>query len=466
MTLSDLWTQIWNLEEQGEFAKTSQIISNYLTSQEGESLNLSDKESLEYEIDRLYRIARDYRKTPDEVYSQLTADVKNMSPEEFQKLIDTRYLDWKIIDGNLKFFNSSKSNLFIRYPEYAARKIVPAEPSHELIAWDFYQKAKAASQNTDSPYVVPQKYRMKMTITVKPDGVEEGKIIKCWMPFPRDVASQKDIKFLSSDPEVKILAPENAWMRSAYFEKPARKGEPTIFTLNYEYTGYGRYLPIDPAKVKPYKTRSAEYKKWTQERPPHVVFDRKVKELSREIIGKENNPYLKARKIFDWIAYNTKYSYAHEYSTIPNITDFVLTKRYGDCGQHGMTFITLCRYNGIPARWQSGWSLRPGDENLHDWTEIYLEGYGWVPCDPDMGVWVTSQNTVLTDEQSRLLREYYCGNLDHYRLIVNNDHSQPLIPSKKSFRSDTVDFQRAELECEGLNLYFDKFGYDLEVTRF
>jgi hypothetical protein len=465
MNLGDLWTQIWNLEQQGEFSKTSTLISDYLRSEEGAALKASDKETLEYEIDRLYRIGRDYRKTPDEVYAQLTDDVKGMNQEEFQKLIDTRYLDWRNIDGNLRFFNAAKSNLFIRYPEYVARKITPMAPNHEVIAWNFYQKAKEAAKNSSSPYVLPQKYQMKMTITVKPDVVEDGKIIKCWMPFPREVASQKDIKFISSDPEVKVLAPGDAWMRSAYFEKQAKKGEPTVFTLNYEYTGYGRFLLIDPAKVKPYKTQSAEYKKWTQERPPHVVFDRMVKEVSKEIIGNEKNPYLKAKKIFDWIAYNTRYSYAHEYSTIPCIPDFVLTKRYGDCGQHGMTFIALCRYNGIPARWQSGWSLRPGEENLHDWTEFYLEGYGWVPCDPDMGVWVTSQNTELNEEQSKLLREYYCGNIDHYRLIVNNDHSQPLTPAKKSFRSDTVDFQRAELECDGKNLYFDTFNYDLQVTR-
>ena len=147
------------------------------------------------------------------------------------------------------------------------------------------------------------------------------------------------------------------------------------------------------------------------------------------------------------------------------IPDFVLERRYGDCGQHGMTFISLCRASGIPARWQSGWDLRPGGENLHDWTEILIEPYGWIPVDPDFGVWVTSQKKTLTNEQSSVLRDFYVGGMDNWRLIVNNDHGVNFIPPKKSFRSDDVDFQRAELECEGKNLYFDKFSYDMNVIR-
>ena len=60
-------------------------------------------------------------------------------------------------------------------------------------------------------------------------------------------------------------------------------------------------------------------------------------------------------------------------------------KGYGDCGQEAMLFITLCRLNGVPARWQSGWNTFSRDKSNHDWTEIYLAPYGWMPADPYMG---------------------------------------------------------------------------------
>ena len=463
--VNPIWKKINTLQDQGNFKQCSTYIEKYLQSDSGKKLTAPDRRKLEYQVDLLNRIRRDYRWDDATVYSQLTAAVKDVTKTEFNKLIKDNYLNWRILDGKRMFFVSSVSNLFMRYPEYAARRVTPDDSAHNEIAWNFYQKALEAKNTSDSPYILPQKYQMEMTITVEPDAVPAGKTVKCWMPFPREVASQKDIKFISSNVPLIKLAPGDAPMRSAYFEQKATKGKPTEFKMKYEYTFYARYQPIDPAKVKPYNKKSAEYIKWTEERPPHVVFDKDIKTLSKEIIGKETNPYLKARKIFDWISFNTKYSYALEYSTIPNIPHYVLSHRYGDCGQHGMTFIAFCRYNGIPARWQSGWSLRPGDENLHDWTEIYLEGYGWVPCDPDMGVWVTSQNSTLTPEQSRLLREFYTGNIDHYRMIVNGDHARNFTPVKKSFRSDDVDFQRAELECNGKNIYFGTFKYDLQVNR-
>mgnify|MGYP000308507213 CR=1 FL=1 len=41
------------------------------------------------------------------------------------------------------------------------------------------------------------------------------------------------------------------------------------------------------------------------------------------------------------------------------------------------------------------------------------------------------------------------GGIDSWRMIVNSDYSMPLVPEKKYPRSETVDFQRGEVEWEG-----------------
>ncbi|HWY76716.1 MAG TPA: transglutaminase-like domain-containing protein, partial [Verrucomicrobiae bacterium] len=184
--------------------------------------------------------------------------------------------------------------------------------------------------------------------------------------------------------------------------------------------------------------------------------------LSAKIVGNETNPMLRAKRIYDWLSDHLQYSYALEYSTIPNISDYCRSKGYGDCGQQGLLFITLCRYNGIPARWQSGWNMFPGDTTNHDWTEIYLAPYGWMPVDPYMGNYAMRYITTLTEADKREIRDFYFGGLDHYRMAANSDHSQQLTPAKQSFRSDDVDFQRGELEHSGTNIYFDKFSYHFE----
>jgi hypothetical protein len=145
---------------------------------------------------------------------------------------------------------------------------------------------------------------------------------------------------------------------------------------------------------------------------------------------------------------------------------YTLTNRYGDCGQISLLYIALCRAAGVPARWQSGWTTVPGGmQNLHDWSEIYLEPYGWVPVDANFAIEARQLTDSLTDEQREMMHDFYFGGMDAYRMIVNTDHGYPHNPPKADWRSDDVDFQRGELETEGRNIYFNQFRYSLEVEH-
>ncbi len=50
-------------------------------------------------------------------------------------------------------------------------------------------------------------------------------------------------------------------------------------------------------------------------------------------------------------------------------------------------------------------------------------------------------------------------------MIVNNDYGCPFYPAKQFPRSETVDFQRGEVEWAGGNLYFDQWRWKLEVVK-
>jgi hypothetical protein len=206
------------------------------------------------------------------------------------------------------------------------------------------------------------------------------------------------------------------------------------------------------------------YKEYTREEVPHEIFSEELRGLASRITGTEKNLYLKARKIYNWIADSIKYSYAREYSTLRNISAYCYENRYGDCGQEAILFITLCRITGIPARWQSGFFAFPQDEGMHDWTEIYIKPYGWLPVDTYMGIFFTSITEDLTDTERKEMRDFYFGNIDHYRLVANKGHNLDLYPPKKHFRSETVDFQRGEVEWKSENLYFTDWRWNIEVT--
>ena len=86
--------------------------------------------------------------------------------------------------------------------------------------------------------------------------------------------------------------------------------------------------------------------------------------------------------------------------------------------------------NGIPARWQSGWNTFPGAKSIHDWSEIYIAPYGWIPVDPYMGIFAMRYATTLKPEQRLKIRDFYFGGLDQYRMIANSDHNQQLSTPK------------------------------------
>lgn len=58
----------------------------------------------------------------------------------------------------------------------------------------------------------------------------------------------------------------------------------------------------------------------------------------------------------------------------------VLKQKYGHCWDKADVFVTLCRAAGLPARQVAGWV--PALKSGHVWTEVYLEGQGWLPVDP------------------------------------------------------------------------------------
>ncbi|MBO4767656.1 MAG: hypothetical protein J5532_10220, partial [Lachnospiraceae bacterium] len=60
-------------------------------------------------------------------------------------------------------------------------------------------------------------------------------------------------------------------------------------------------------------------------------------------------------------------------------------------------------------------------------------------------------------------RYFYLGGIDSYRMYVNTDYSGELIPAKKYPRSETVDFQRGEVEWAGGNLYYPDWTWDMEI---
>ncbi|MBX7244455.1 MAG: transglutaminase domain-containing protein [Candidatus Sumerlaeaceae bacterium] len=453
------------MRERGEFDKATNAFRSYIE-QSSATLDQSERRMVEFEIERIRRIRMDYKLTREKLLEDFKKKVPDFKPEELDQFERDGMLDALLIDGQKFYVGSSVSNLLFRVPELQARRpnFKPDGTLRKL--YGAMLRVKEAQKLSPDALLLPQDFQVTFTLTVNANAAPAGKVLRCWLPFVRAFPFQTDAYILGTEPANCTVAPPEAAHRTLYLEKAAEKDKPTVFQARYIYRAWARATNIDPSKVTPYP-KDSPLAYYAAERKPHLDLGNELlKKLNAEIVGGETNPYLIARRIHEWMGKNLVYQYAREYSTLDNISFYTASRRAGDCGQHGMLFIALCRLNGIPARWQSGWeSFEAKGNNMHDWTEFYVEPYGWLPADTDMAINVLRHNNGdLDTTQAQELADWLLGNMDHFRLATNSDYGAPLFPSKNDFRSETVDFQRGEVEFDDSNLYFDQWDYKMEIA--
>lgn len=411
-------------------------------------------------LEQLRRKRIDYSLSPEAMLNKLKRSIPDAKSEDLERWREAGELQYLMIDGAVRYFGREPVNLFRFSEEAKSRRVQSAEFAGSFdLATHAAELLKRA--RPDTPYIFPVRHNIKYQITIPKDHprLKHGAKISVWMPFPQVHDQQGEVKLHSVSSEA-LLAESGAAHRSLYFEKEFEKdffkqGEDQEFTANFSFTTYAKVPVIDEAKIEPYDTASDIYRTFTAERPPHIVLDQATRDLAAEIVGDEKNAYRKARLVFRWVYDNIKYCAEQEYSTIPNLSAKALEQRKGDCGVQALTFVTLCRAAGVPARWQSGFQTFPNNSGLHDWAEFYVEPYGWLPCDPSYGV---------LDHPDPAVQDFLCGRMDPWRWIVNLDYGRAFIPPKNSFRSEPTDFQRGEVEIDGHNLYFGEWRWRMQLS--
>jgi transglutaminase-like putative cysteine protease len=429
------------------------------------------RNSYSWQEDLHQRLLTDFCKSEKDIKTYIQKYIPDVTDSQMRKWEDSKALEFKIIDGQKFYFKNAGPNLFRLDPACMAIKEAgrisenPAPGSYEATDAKNLPKIIKSVKATGNRFAEPKKMHVKYTLSVNADAVPEGEIVRCWLPFPRtDNPRQKNIRLINTSEKRYRLAPKGAVHNTLYMQKRAVKGEKTIFGEEFEYVSYGEWSDLSAENVLPYNPGGKgsgisrkEYEKYTEEHKPHIVFSQRMRHLADSLTFGETNPYLQAKKIFRWVNDKFPWASAREYSTIENIPEYVLDNGHGDCGQVSLLFITLCRIKGIPAHFESGFMMHPhGNWNLHDWAEVYFEGKGWVPADQSFGIPLYAAKG--SDEEY-----FFLGGIDSYRMVVNEDFGGRLFPAKIYPRSETVDFQRGEVEWKGGNLYFPQWKYKMEI---
>lgn len=399
------------------------------------------------------RIERDFPYTVDEFYNMVKAENPRYTRAELEADIKSKKIETKKINGSLRVFRKALRNMKLEGID--KRKTWKGRGASASAARRSYVDSIVSFYHGNNKLGEAHKVKYRFAIDVPVTEELVGDTIKVWMPVPLTSARQQDVSIVSTSQPDFILSGDRSVHNSIYFQQLAKElGDTMHFWYEAEFVTRGQHFPIEKlyAAIKEYDKSSPLYKAYTSFENPHIV---RLDELARSIVGDEKNPVKQSEMVFDYIVANYPWAGAREYSTIDCIPEYVIKEGHGDCGQVSLLYISLMRTLGVPARWESGWMLHPGEKNLHDWAEVYFEGVGWVPVDVSFGRYSSASN--------KEIRNFYSHGMDSHRLAANRGVGGRFYPSKRFIRSETVDAQMGEVETTKGNLFYPNWDMSLKL---
>lgn len=431
------------LVQNGEFSKAIEIID--LKLQNKAKLSAYEIKILKNKLNNLQAVKREYTLSYDTVYKELKAKIPDLSEVDMNKWDSDYSLEYYLIDGEKKYYSSCIFDLFQVNKEAARRAKIPEDKYYDDSK---YPLETITSFENDS--ILSKKINVAFSYFEEIGNLPDQTLLKVWIPYVRENKFQSNIRIVHSSNNNIILPKSDNLTSMIYFEKvidkknnsntewinyfkkpsqswiaplknPASISDSTFLCqFIYEYESKGYYKNIDPSDIQPYNISDQDYKKYTKETESNL-FTPYLKNLSKEIVGKEISDYLKAKNIYEWICKNVIWTAPK--SVLGDNSEYTAKYKRGDCGAKSNLFISLCRINKIPARSQGGWRVQPDrDHAQHTWAQVYFEPYGWMPVDATVGAH-------LINHQDERVRYFYFGNCTPYHLIIYDDDSE-LLPIK------------------------------------
>ncbi len=447
-------------KEAGEFSSVHQRIEEYLN--EYPQLDKDRVRELQTIVDIMERIDFDFSLTREELLDTLDNEIELFEPEELEQWKEKGLIQSKVIDDTTYFFRKTIPNIFFRSREIRARRKTPASEL-PLALVESSQEVISAYKNEYNYYHLPITRVIRLTNTIDKE-LETADSMEVWQPFPLELPYQSSIEFFEYSPGLQYSAPTSNPVRNLYFTRRFWNSGEESFSATYRLIQRARYKKVDSERIEPLPDPKPAIAFYLEEKMPHIQYEEPIRNTVDEIVEDENNPYYMARRIYDWFEDEIIFSYSPDYATIDNLSRQVYDDGYGDSVQISLLFMTMCRYAGIPARWQGGWLIYSEYKEPHAWVELFLPPYGWLPVDPSVPAIfnATSHPEVSSDDIVTAI-DFYFGSMDRHRLVFSRSFDYTLYPSKSGKRTDPVAFFEGEIEVNEKPLFFDEYDFSVEI---
>lgn len=377
------------------------------------------------ERERILRLPTQYPWNRDQALAKLQEILPRVTSQDLDKWEMDGKVDFIYIGGEKRYFVRFHRTL-AKYPQLSGQPS-PCSPWLDPMIQTIREKG-----------FLRRRITLQTAVYCGQEDFVPGEYL-VHLPFPAECAQQSQVQLLEGDPDG--VNPPDAPARAAWWHRQVDTWRK--FQLTYSYVSCIRYAdPLHaPAPGEPlYPQAMPPCQEDLGESGAFIRFTPYLRNLAAELSADARTPLEKAWKFYEFITTKVKYSFMRDYFQIDHLGEYCAVNLQGDCGLQALLFILLCRIAGIPARWQSGLSI-DGDFSAgsHDWAQFYLEGWGWLFCDPSYG-----GGAYRSGNAQR--HAFYFGNIDPMRMVANRSFQAPLLPEKQAFRVDPYDNQSGEME--------------------
>jgi len=312
----------------------------------------------------------------------------------------------EVSEAELGYVSWNSREIHVRLPDGAVSGHVEVRTPHGRSRPVFFDvSGKSGIKNiTDK-----RSYTVSYSVDIRVLEATRPNTLYLWTPKPVNSPSQRNVKIVSRNIEPFV---ENH--RGVSLFKLDNLGTVLNQSINLSFSVdvYTVETEINPLSIRQEKTPlSAMY---TQSSDLIPAGDPQVITTVNAITGREQNPYIKARMLYDWILANIDVVNTLR-SSSGSVTAAIEQKR-ADPYTAALLYTAMARAAGIPCIPVAGVLIdRNGQTIRHYWTEFWLGGFGWVPVDPAMG----SQAIPEFFEAKEDPANYYFGNLDNQRVAFS-----------------------------------------------
>jgi transglutaminase-like putative cysteine protease len=258
-------------------------------------------------------------------------------------------------------------------------------------------------------------YTVTYSVDIRVTDASRPNMLYLWIPKPVNSPSQRNVTLISRSIEPFM---ENYKGVSLYKLDNLLAGTSQSINLSYRVEVYSVGSAIKPLSIKQEATElSAAHTKSSGLIPSDTP---QIKTAANLIVNREQNPYIKAKAIYDWIINNMQIS---DSETSKSLVE-VLEQRRGDPYSAALLYTALARAVGVPCIPVAGVLVNQNGHTLrHYWAEFWIDGFGWLPVDPAMGAGAVkltdNANRQLNEETEKDLINFYFGNLDNQRIAFS-----------------------------------------------